>query len=207
MPANSGWEPVRRLPNTYSPPVLARFTEKYPKITVSLIDTNSRNIETALQQHTIDLGMVEGVFRLPNLKYEPFLCDELVPVVASDCPIGQSGEISLEEFKQVPLVLRERGSGTLDAIELALAEQHLKLSSLNVRMYLGSTESIKSFLRFSHSMGIVSIAALSRELKEGSFRIVDIDGLQFKRHFCFVSAQGQEAETVVHFMRFLQQQV
>lgn len=189
------------------PPVLARFTEKYPKITVSLIDTNSRNIETALQQHTIDLGMVEGVFRLPNLKYEPFLCDELVPVVASDCPIGQSGEISLEEFKQVPLVLRERGSGTLDAIELALAEQHLKLSSLNVRMYLGSTESIKSFLRFSHSMGIVSIAALSRELKEGRFRIVDIDGLQFKRHFCFVSAQGQEAETVVHFMRFLQQQV
>ena len=51
------------------PPVLARFTEKYPKITVSLIDTNSRNIETALQQHTIDLGMVKGVFRLPNLKY------------------------------------------------------------------------------------------------------------------------------------------
>ena len=143
------------------PPVLARFTEKYPKITVS----------------------------------------------ATDCPIGQSGEISLEEFKQVPLVLRERGSGTLDAIELALAEQHLKLSSLNVRMYLGSTESIKSFLRYSHSMGIVSITALAKELKEGSFRIVDIAGLQFKRHFCFVSAQGQEAETVVHFMRFLQQQL
>ncbi|WP_300726032.1 LysR substrate-binding domain-containing protein [uncultured Bacteroides sp.] len=185
------------------PPVLARFTEKYPKITVSLIDTNSRNIERALQEHDIDLGMVEGVFRLPNLKYEPFLCDELVPIVAADSPIGRSGEITLEEFKHIPLVLRERGSGTLDAIEMVLAERGLKLSSLNVRMYLGSTESIKLFLRYSQGMGIVSIAALGRELKEGSFRIVDIEGLQFRRHFCFVSAQGQEVQTAIHFMQFL----
>ena len=65
------------------PPILAAFTEKYPKVSVSLIDTNSRNVEQALQEHNIDLGMVEGVFRLPNLKYEPFLHDELVPVVCT----------------------------------------------------------------------------------------------------------------------------
>lgn len=97
------------------PPVLAQYKQKYPKISISLIETNSRNIERALQEHDIELGMVEGVFRLPNLKYEPFLCDELVPVVHVDCPIGKSGEITLDEFKEVPLVLRERGSGTLDA--------------------------------------------------------------------------------------------
>lgn len=187
------------------PPVLAQYKQKYPKISISLIETNSRNIERALQEHDIELGMVEGVFRLPNLKYEPFLCDELVPVVYVDCPIGKSGEITLDEFKEVPLVLRERGSGTLDAIEMVLAEQHLKLSSLQVQMYLGSTESIKSYLECSPSMGIVSIAAIGRELKNGSFRIVDIAGLQFKRHFCFVSTQGREDEAILHFMRFVQE--
>lgn len=95
------------------------------------------------------------------------------------------------------------GAGTLDAIEMVLAEQGLKLSSLNVRMHLGSTEGIKSFLRCSNCMGIVSIYALERELKEGDFQVIDIEGLQFKRHFCFVSAQGQESDTVLNFMRFV----
>lgn len=186
------------------PPILARFTEKYPKITVSLIDTNSRNIEQALQEHDIDLGMVEGVFRLPNLKYEPFLHDELVPVVCASSPLAAKDSLSLDELREVPLVLRERGSGTLDAIEMALSEQGLKLSSMNVRLHLGSTESIKQFLRNSSTMGIISLQAILRELRDGDFKIIDVNGLQIKRHFCFVYLQGQEETSSTNFMRFVQ---
>ena len=168
------------------PPILAKFTEKYPQIRVSLIDTNSRNVENAVAGHAIDLGMVEGVFRTPNLKYEAFLCDELVPVVRSSALPADVEEITIEEFCKIPLVLRERGSGTL-----------------NVRMHLGSTESIKSFLSCSDCMGIISIAALVKELGEGLFRVIDVSGLQFTRHFCFVSAQGQEIEAAQLFMRFV----
>ena len=185
------------------PPILAKFTAKYPQIKVSLMDTNSRNVENALLEHSIDLGMVEGVFRTPNLKYEAFLCDELVPVVRKGVIPSDVDEISVDSFVKMPLVLRERGSGTLDAIETVLAEEGLKLSSLNVRMHLGSTESIKSFLAYSDCMGIVSIASVVRELKEGIFRVVDISGLQFSRHFCFVSAQGQEIEAAQQFVRFM----
>ena len=35
------------------PPILAAFTDKYPKVSVSLIDTNSLNVEQALQEHNI----------------------------------------------------------------------------------------------------------------------------------------------------------
>ena len=185
------------------PSVLARFTERYPEIRVSLIDMNSRHIEKALQENRIDVGMVEGVFRLPNLHYEPFLCDELVPVVSVSDRWAACEELSLDEFIRVPLVLRERGSGTLDTIEMVLSEKGLKLSSLNVRMYLGSTESIKSFLRYSGCMGIVSVFAVDRELRAGEFKVVEVDGLQFRRHFCFVTAQGQEADVALHFMRFV----
>ena len=185
------------------PPVLAKFTERYPKIRVSLIDMNSRHIEKALLDNRIDVGMVEGVFRVPNLRYEPFLCDELVPVVCNSGRWAHLEELALEDFVRMPLVLRERGSGTLDAIEMALSEMGLKISSLNVRMYLGSTESIKSFLRYSDCMGIVSVFAVDRELRAGEFRVVDVEGIRFKRHFCFVSAQGQEADIALHFMQFV----
>lgn len=187
------------------PPILARFTEKYPKVNVTLMDTNSRNIEQALQNHDIDLGLVEGVFRLPSLKYEPFLHDELVPVVGTQSKLAKKDEIGLDELRQLPLVLRERGSGTLDAIEMAFDEVGLKLSSMNVRLYLGGTESIKSFLRCSDSLGIVSLQAVAPELRRGDFKIIDIKGMQIKRHFCFVHLQGQEEPSSINFMRFVYQ--
>lgn len=187
------------------PPILARFTEKYPKVNVTLMDTNSRNIEQALQNHDIDLGLVEGVFRLPSLKYEPFLHDELVPVVGTQSKLAKKDEIGLDELQQLPLVLRERGSGTLDAIEMAFDEVGLKLSSMNVRLYLGGTESIKSFLRCSDSLGIVSLQAVAPELRRGDFKIIDIKAMQIKRHFCFVHLQGQEEPSSINFMRFVYQ--
>ena len=34
--------------------------------------------------------------------------------------------------------------------------------------------------------------------------IIDINGLQIKRHFCFVRAQGQEEAPAANFIRFVQ---
>lgn len=67
-----------------------------------------REIEAALQEHRIDLGLVEGVFRLPNLKYTTFLEDELVAVIRTGSKLQVGEEITPEELLHIPLVLRER---------------------------------------------------------------------------------------------------
>lgn len=68
------------------PPLLANFIAKFPQVNLSLLNGNSREIEAALQEHRIDLGLVEGISRLPNLKYTTFLQDELVAVVHTGRP-------------------------------------------------------------------------------------------------------------------------
>lgn len=92
------------------PPLLARFIEKFPQVSLSLFNGNSLEVEKALQEHRIDLALVEGNIRQPNLKYTSFLQDELVPVVHTHSKWTEYDEITLEEFKKIPLVLRERGS-------------------------------------------------------------------------------------------------
>lgn len=153
------------------PPLLANFITKFPQINLSLINGNSRGVEVALQEHRIDLGLVEGIFRLPNLKYTAFLQDELVAVVHTRSKLAVADEILPEELPNIPLVLRERGSGTLDVFERALLQYNLKLSSLNVLMYLGSTESIKLFLEHTDCMGIVSIRSVHKELVVGTLKV------------------------------------
>ena len=174
------------------PPLLGSFIRKFPQVTLSLLNGNSRGVEVALQEHRVDLGLVEGIYRLPNLKYTTFLEDELVAVVHTRNKLSLPEEIEPKDLAGIPLVLRERGSGTLDVIERALQQHNIKLSSLNVMMYLGSTESIKLFLENTDCMGIVSIRSISKELASGTFRVIEIKGMQMMREFCFVHQQGQD---------------
>lgn len=183
------------------PPLLASFIGKFPQVSLSLLNGNSREIEAALQEHRIDLGFVEGVFRLPNIRYTTFL-DELVAVVRTGSKLAVGEEITPDELFHLPLVLRERGSGTLDVFERALQQHNIKLSSLQVLMYLGSTESIKLFLEHTDCLGIVSVRSITRELYSGQLRVVEIKGMPMLRDFSFAQPQGQESGLAQVFMQF-----
>lgn len=184
------------------PPILARFIEKFPDIELSLLNGNSEEIEKALQEHRIDLGLVEGNIRQVNLKYTSFLSDELVAVVNAHSHWKDKEELSLEELKSVPLVLRERGSGTLDVLVSALQRHQIRLSDLHVEMYLGSTESIKLYLRNSNAMGIVSIRSIAEEIYMGQFKIIEIPQLEMNREFDFVQLHGESGGLQNVFMEF-----
>lgn len=184
------------------PPLLAQFIEKFPQVSLSLLNGNSRDIESALLQNHIELGLVEGVARLPNLKYTLFLQDELVAVVHTKSKFASLEEISLEDLYHIPLVLRERGSGTLDVFETALLQHNIKLSSLHVKMYLGSTESIKLFLDNADCMGIVSIRSINKEIYAGRFKVIDIKELKMCREFNFVQRQGPDGGLSQLFIQF-----
>lgn len=184
------------------PAMLGGFIGKFPKVSLSLMNGNSREIEAALQEHRIDLGLVEGVFRLLNLKYTTFLEDELVAVIRTNSKLAVGEEITSEELPGLPLVLRERGSGTLDVFERSLLRHNIKLSSLKVLMYLGSTESIKLFLEHTDCLGIVSVRSISRELYAGLLRVVEIKDMPMSREFCFAQPQGQESGLAQVFMQF-----
>ncbi|WP_276865621.1 LysR family transcriptional regulator [Mediterranea massiliensis] len=184
------------------PPMLGTFISKFPQVELSLLNGNTREMEAALQEHRIDLAMVEGVTRLPNLRYTPFLEDELVVVVRTGSRLPVDDEITPLQLARLPLVLRERGSGTLDVFERAMLQHNIKLSTLHVLMYLGSTESIKLFLEHTDCLGVVSIRSVSRELYAGRLRVVEVKGLEMKREFNFAQLQGQESGLSQVFMQF-----
>ncbi len=185
------------------PTYLAKFITAYPDISTSMLNGNSREIEEALQTGKIDIGLVEGVIRQPQLKYTLFIKDELVSIVHINNKLAKKDEISIDEFQHVPLALRERGSGTLDVIIKELARHNLKLSSMNVMIYLGSTESIKLFLEHSDCMGIVSVRSVSEDLLAGKFKVIEINDLKMERQFNFVQKRGDNKGLPALFMRFL----
>lgn len=198
-------------------PLLAGFISRFPAVKVTLVTGNSEQIERALEEHRIDLGLVEGDKRKPNLKYSHFADDELVLVTSSRnvCPdsvyptyeqglgAGMVPAGDAPVLTTLPLVLRETGSGTLEVIEKALHAWNLKLNNLNILLQMGSTEGIKQFLDVSgNSYAILSIISVMKELKNNQLKVIDINGLDICRAFSFVYRQGAGNEKIDKFINF-----
>jgi DNA-binding transcriptional LysR family regulator len=184
------------------PPILAQFHKKFKDIRVLLITGNTEEIELALLNKEIEFGIIEGISRNPQIRYEEYLNDELVLVSAINNPIIKKDVIKPEELSAYALLLREPGSGTLDVIAHALKSHNLKLSDLQVEMQLGGTESIKSYLLNSNCLAFLSIHSILKELKNNECRIIDVKGLTIERAFNIIQHYGQPSSLTELFIRF-----
>ena len=178
------------------PPVLARFHHKMKEVKITLINGNTEQIEKALLEKEIEVGIVEGQLKNKGIKYTPFLKDELVLVCKANHSLAKKKEITKEDLLKMQFLMREQGSGTLEVIEYGLKVFNISLDQLDVQMQLGSTESIKSYLLNSNCVAFISIHAVSKELKNNQLTVLDIKNLSIERNFYIVTLQGKSTALV-----------
>jgi DNA-binding transcriptional LysR family regulator len=131
--------------------------------------------------------------------------DEMVLIVSPNhaWAARKAGAIAASELAKVPLLLRERGSGSRRVVERALKKVGLPLRSLTVAMELDSTEAIISGVEAELGVGFVSRWAVGKVLRLGTVRVVAVEGLEILRDFSFVRLAGAEATgTAAAFQRF-----
>jgi DNA-binding transcriptional LysR family regulator len=184
------------------PAYLARFHQRFPDIRIELTNANSLEIEQLLADKKIDLGLVEGSVHHSDLKYIPFLKDEIVLVTRVKNVLFQKRKLSLKELMTLPLITREIGSGTSEIIEEHLEKIGILMKELSIQMQLGSTESIKNYLFNSDTFAFLSVFSVQQELADDRLVVIDIDGLEMNRMFSFVHRHGQPSPLAKLFMRF-----
>jgi DNA-binding transcriptional LysR family regulator len=185
------------------PEILSSFRKKYPEIKITLLNRNSENVLAALSNGVIDLGIIEGANKTTAVSYRYFLSDEVVAVCSRESDLWGRERISLEELKQYPVALRERGSGTLDSVKNALEHNGLKLSELRNNIVLGGTEALKNFLLVDGCIGFLPLRSVQKELNAGLLKMILIEGLMIKRQFYFIQRHGSDGDPLTQaFVRF-----
>jgi DNA-binding transcriptional LysR family regulator len=187
------------------PRILGAFLRQYPQVKLSLVSGNTERIVEAVAAEKIALGIIEGPAMRREVKTERMLKDEMVLIVSPNHAwAARKGEaIEAAELAKVPLLLRERGSGSRRVVERALKKVGLPLRSLMVAMELDSTEAIISGVEAELGVGFVSRWALMKVLRLGLVRVVRVEGLEIVRDFSFVRLAGSEVTgTVAAFQRF-----
>jgi len=175
------------------PRLLSEFCSAHPRVRPTLTSGNTEEIVTAVEVEKIALGFIEGPPHSRDLALTPFLEDELVLLVPAAHEWAERAEATLEELAGAPLLMRERGSGTRNIIELAFEHHHIRRGSLNVVMELDSTEAIKSSVEAGFGVGFVSRWALAKDARfESEFRILKVKGMRIRRHFDLITRKAPE---------------
>jgi DNA-binding transcriptional LysR family regulator len=185
------------------PSVLGAFHKKYPKIELFLYNGNSYDMEMKLLQDQIDLALVENMASQRDIQYVNFYDDEILVVAGSNSIYAKNKAISMADFQQIPVVLREKGSGTLDVIQGVLNKLGIRIEDLNVVMHLGSTEAIKNFITEFDGLALVSEKSVEKELLIRTITTVEVKKLKIHRKFRMASRQGPLSFTAKLFKDFL----
>ena len=184
------------------PALLAAFHKKFPDIEVSLSINNTEEIEKTLINKNIDLGVIEGQSKNNLFKYTEFVKDQLVLVAAINNPVAKIPFIKPNDLLQIPLLLREPGSGTLEVLAHALKPFKIKIAQLKLEMQLGSTESMKLYLANSAAMAFLSIHSILKEMQNKECCMIEVEGLKIERNFFFIQGHGESETLPDLFMKF-----
>ncbi len=181
------------------PAILAQFNRLHPDIELTLEVANTAAIQTMLIDGAIDVGFTEGLSRSEALEFSVMAEDELVLIAA---PGAQpAGALAVSALHDLPLLMREPGSGTRAVMEQALATHGVVPRSA---MTLASTEAIKRMVAAGMGYAFVSALAVSTEVQAGLLTIVPIKGLRIRRPLHRLELKGSwTSPAVTAFLQFM----
>lgn len=151
------------------------FKHLHEEVNIHMEVINSTEVIQKLQDHTINIGIIQYDPQKEDIITQPIISDELLLVENSrNCP----KKISIEELKNIPLILREHNSGTRYIIEKSLKEKGVSIEDLNVIYDLNSPEAIKSSILSGKGSSFLPKLVIAQELKERSIQMVEVEDLR-----------------------------
>lgn len=103
------------------PAMLAACRERLPDITVVVMDRPQNAVLQLVRSGEAELGVVVAPENLDELAAEPLFADGFAAVVGTSHRLGAAARIDWHQLRGTPLLLLDDDTGSLGAIEAALA--------------------------------------------------------------------------------------
>ncbi len=180
------------IPGAYIlPEKIGAFKKSYPDITITLRIAGSRTIANEILSGELEMGILGAQWRENGLIWQEIFSDELILAVHAGHPWAKLREISLEQLKAEPFIMRDHSSGTRRALSQILEQHGLNPAHLNVVAEMGTTEAIRQSIKAAIGISILSSQAVREDIAHGSLVAVAIQGVTMIRPFYMVTRKNQ----------------
>ena len=185
------------------PAVIGHFIKEYPDVYVSLKTGDTQQITGEVLEGNLELGVVGARNRDKRLVQTKLMADELRVIVPKGHQWAGRRQIDLQELAKEPFIIRERGSGTLMAIEEKLSEAGLSSRGMNIVAELGSTQAVIQGVKHQVGVSIVSLLAVREAESAGQVKSVVIKGVRLTRQFYLIGRKGRTESPACSAFRVL----
>lgn len=151
---------------------LSSFHRKYPGVRLSLSIGNSDEVLHQLLDHRSDVAIVADLGDDPRLFARPLRRDHLIAFVERTHPWARRDAIGLADLARQRVILREIGSTTRRAFEVAGARAGIPLGEV---LEIGSREGVREAVAAGLGVGIVSAFEFGHDERLRALAIEDID--------------------------------
>lgn len=196
------------IPGEYVlPALIGQFKGKYPDISISLLIGSSQQVSAWVEDGRVELGVVGARPASRALHARELMADEIVIVVPADHPWAGRKSVTLADVRAEPLILRERGSGSRDALVRALAGAGLDLAGFTVVGEMGSTQAVKQAVRAGVGIAFLSRRAVEDECRARLVACVRVRDLSVRRAFYLVTHRDRTRSPLAEaFLGFVESQ-
>jgi len=185
--------------NYMLPSFIGRFARRHPYARFHMEVGNTQHVVASVRQFECDAGWIEGLAQDPLLHSLPWREDRLVIIAAPNHPLAGRRAMPAA-LAAAPWVLREKGSGTREVFEEAIAG---KFGLLHVPVELGGIGAVKRAVMAGVGLSCISRSTIELELKAGQLALVQTPWLNLRRQITLlIHRQKYLDRGLRQFLRF-----
>lgn len=184
------------------PYYLSDFVNQHHAVDFTMDVTNKLNVVKDLEDNKVDFALVSVLPKHLKLNTLPLLKNSLYLVAGNERESHRKGSKSLI-FAEQPLLYRELGSATRNAMETFIKTQNVKVSK---RIELTSNEALKQAVIAGLGYSIMPMIGIKNAVQKGDITVVDYKGLPIHTQWNLVWLQNKKLSPVaMGFLDYLKQ--
>lgn len=164
------------------PYFLADFMQQHTGIELMMDVTNKNKVVESLENNEVDFALVSILPSSLNIEKLDLLQNKLY-LVGNSITTFKKGVDTKEVFKNLPLIYREKGSGTRQTMESFVKRNHIAVSK---KMELTSNEAVKQALLAGLGYSIMPLIGIRNEIFNNELQIIPIKGLPIRTNWSLI---------------------
>lgn len=164
------------------PYFLADFVKQHDGIELRMDVTNKSKVIQSLENNEVDFSLVSILPTTLAVEHLDLLQNKLYLVGNTEQQFKKSRAIE-DIFKDLPLIFREKGSGTRQTMEKFIESNQL---SVLKKMELTSNEAVKQAVLAGLGYSIMPLIGIKNELHNKELQIIPIKGMPIKTNWSLI---------------------
>ncbi len=186
------------------PYFLSQFMKENAGVELNMDVTNKYKVLESLENNSVDFALVSILPTTQNIEKLDLLQNKLY-LVGSEKATPKKENSTKEIFENLPLIFREKGSGTRQTMEKFFSENNI---SVLKRMELSSNEAVKQALLAGLGYSIMPIIGIKNELQNKELEIIPIKELPITTTWSLIWLKGKNQTLVsAAYLEFLKKEI